>query len=107
MVVSAANSAARKRPRTSGQPRAVEDQTAAVTGPGLRDAGQNGSEESADADASPAAVSLGDGVPVVNNADPDNADPEDDEFGELDADDADIPASERLFGEHILFVAGE
>jgi RNA polymerase primary sigma factor len=91
VVVSAANGAARKRPRTSGQPRAVEDQTAAVTGPGLRDAGQNGSEESADA--SLAAVNLGDGAPVANNADSDNADLEDDEFGELDADDADIQAA--------------
>jgi RNA polymerase primary sigma factor len=93
VVVSAANSAARKRPRTSGQPRAVEDQTAAVTGPGLRDAGENGSEERADADASLAAVSLGDDAPVVDNADLDNADPDDDEFGDLDADDADIQAA--------------
>ncbi|MGH3229184.1 MAG: RNA polymerase sigma factor [Streptosporangiaceae bacterium] len=88
VVVSAANSAARKRPRTSGQqPRAVEDQTAAVTGPGLRNA-ENGSEERADADASLAAGSL-DG----NAADPDNAEPDEDEFGELDADDADIQAA--------------
>ena len=84
--MSAANSAARKRPRTSGQqPRAVEDQTAAVTGPELRNA-ENGSEERADADAGLAAVSLN-GDP----ADLDNA--ELDEFGELDADDADIQAA--------------
>ena len=87
MVVSAANSAARRRSRTSGQqPRAIEDQTAAVTGPGLRNA-ENGSEEHADADASLAAVSI-DG----DAADPDNAEL-DDEFGELDADDADIQAA--------------
>ena len=87
MVVSAANSAARKRPRTSDQqPRAVEDQTAAVTGPGPRNA-ENGSEERAEADASLAAVSL-DG----EAADLDNAEL-DDEFGELDADDADIQAA--------------
>jgi RNA polymerase primary sigma factor len=87
VVVSAANSAARKRPRTSGQqPRAVEDQTAAVTGPGLRNA-ENGSEERADADAGLAAVSF-DG----EAADLDNAEL-DDEFGELDADDADIQAA--------------
>ena len=90
MVVSAANSAARKRPRTSGQqPRAVEDQTAAVTGPGLRDTGENGSEERADADASLVAVSLDETIAV----DLDNADLDDDEFGELDADDADIQAA--------------
>ena len=87
MVVSAANSAARRRSRTSDQqPRAVEDQTAAVTGPGLRNA-ENGSEERAEADASLAAVSL-DG----EAADLDNAEL-DDEFGELDADDADIQAA--------------
>jgi RNA polymerase primary sigma factor len=87
VVVSAANSAARKRPRTSGQqPRAVEDQTAAVTGPELRNA-ENGSEERADAEAGLAAVSL-DG----EAADLDNAEL-DDEFGELDADDADIQAA--------------
>jgi RNA polymerase primary sigma factor len=86
VVVSAANSAARKRPRTSGpQPRVVEDQTAAVNGPGLRNA-DNGSEERADADAGLAAVSLN-----GDAADSDNA--ELDEFGELDADDADIQAA--------------
>jgi RNA polymerase primary sigma factor len=95
VVVSAANSAARKRPRTSGQqPRAVEDQAAAVTGPGLRDTGENGPEERADADASLAAVSLDkDGAPGLDNADLDNEDLDDDEFGELDADDADIQAA--------------
>jgi hypothetical protein len=87
VVVSAANSAARRRSRTSGQqPRAVEDQTAAVTGPGLRNA-ENGSGERADADAGLAAVG-----PAGEAADPDNAEL-DDEFGELDADDADIQAA--------------
>jgi RNA polymerase primary sigma factor len=89
VVVSAANSAARKRPRTSGQqPRAVDDETAAATGPGLRNA-DNGSEERADADAGLAAVSLDETIAV----DLDNADLDDDDFGELDADDADIQAA--------------
>ena len=89
MVVSAANSAARKRPRTSGQqPRAVEDQAAAVTGPGPRNTGEHGSEERADADASLVAVSVNDDA-----AELDNADLDDDGFGDLDADDADIQAA--------------
>ncbi len=89
MVVSAANSAARKRPRTSGQqPRAVEDQAAAVTGPGPRNTGEHGSEERADADASLVAVSLD-----ADAAELDNADLDDDGFGDLDADDADIQAA--------------
>jgi RNA polymerase primary sigma factor len=88
VVVSAANSAARKRSRMSGQqPRAVEDQAAAVSGPGPRNTGEHGSEEHADADASLVAVSLNDDA-----AEPDNADL-DDEFGDLDADDADIQAA--------------
>jgi RNA polymerase primary sigma factor len=95
VVVSAANSAARKRPRTSGQQQvAVEDQAAAVTGPGLRDAGENGSEERADADASLAVVSLDENLaPALVNADPDNEDLDDEFGGELDADDADIQAA--------------
>ena len=87
MVVSTANSAARKRPRTSAeQPRAVEDQTAAATGPGPQNA-ENGSGERADADASLAAVSLNGEAADLDNAELD------DEFGELDADDADIQAA--------------
>ena len=66
--MSAANSAARKRPRTSGQPRAVEDQTAAVPGPGFRDAGENGSQERADADAGLVAVSRDNDAPVPGHA---------------------------------------
>jgi RNA polymerase primary sigma factor len=69
------------------QPRAVEDQAAAVSGPGPRNTGEHGSEEHADADASLVAVSLNDDA-----AEPDNADL-DDEFGDLDADDADIQAA--------------
>jgi len=89
VVVSAANSAARKRPRTSGQqPRAVEDQAAAVTGPGPRNTGEHGSEERADADTSLVAVSVNDDA-----AELDNADLDDDGFGDLDADDADIQAA--------------
>jgi RNA polymerase primary sigma factor len=89
VVVSAANSAARKRSRMSGQqPRAVEDQAAAVSGPGPRNTGEHGSEERADADASLVAVSLNDDA-----AELDNADLDDDEFGDLDADDADIQAA--------------
>jgi RNA polymerase primary sigma factor len=60
-----------------------------VTGPGLRDTGENGTEERADADASLVAVSLDETIAV----DLDNADLDDDEFGELDADDADIQAA--------------
>ena len=87
MVVSAANSAARKRPRTSGpQPRTVEDQAAAGPGPSGPDSDENGSEARSDADASPAAVGLDD--------DADDQDGSDlDEFGDLDADDADIQAA--------------
>jgi RNA polymerase primary sigma factor len=95
VVVSAANSAARKRSRTSGQqPRAVEDQAAAVTGPGLRDTGENGSAERADADASLAAVSLDDDAVDLGARNLDAGDLDDDEFGDLDdADDADIQAA--------------
>src|SRR5579864_2882251 len=94
VVVSAANSAARKRPRTSGQqPRAVEDQ--AVQGPGRPsgpDSDEYGSEGRSDADANSnglAAVGLDDQAE-------DRDGPEDsdlDEFGDIDADDADIQAA--------------
>ena len=98
MVVSAANSAARKRPRTSGQqPRTVEDE-AAVPGepisPGPRNTGEPGSEVRADADAGLAAVGLDEDDAVDLDArDLDTGDLDDDEFGELDADDADIQAA--------------
>jgi RNA polymerase primary sigma factor len=89
VVVSVANSAARKRLRGSGQqPGAVDDQAAAAAGPASRQVGPNGSEERADADGSLAAVSLDENIAV----DLDNADPDDDDFGALDAD-ADIQAA--------------
>jgi RNA polymerase primary sigma factor len=100
VVVSAANSAARKRPRTSGQqPRAVEDEAAVVpsrpAGPGPRNTAEHGSEERADADASLAGAGLDEDDAVgLDKADLDNADLEDDDdFGDLDADDADIQAA--------------
>ncbi|HEV2252309.1 MAG TPA: sigma-70 factor domain-containing protein, partial [Streptosporangiaceae bacterium] len=62
-----------------------------MTGPGPRDTGENGSEERADADASLVAVSLDETITVdLEHADLDD---DDDEFGELDADDADIQAA--------------
>jgi RNA polymerase primary sigma factor len=70
------------------QPRAVEDQAAAVTGPGPRNTGEHGSGEHADADASLVAVSLNDDA-----AELDHADLDDDEFADLDADDAEIQAA--------------
>ena len=102
MVVSAANSAARKRLRTSGQqPRAVEQQAAEEpdrpAGPALRSTG-----ERADADVSLAAVGTevpGDNAPDPGDADPDGAldpvdlDDEEPEFDDQDLDDADIQAA--------------
>ena len=88
MVVSAANSAARKRPRTSGQePRAVEDQAAAGPGrPSGPDSDEYGSEARSDADASLATVGLDGNADDLDGSDLD-------EFGDLDADDADIQAA--------------
>ena len=79
-VVSAANSAARKRLRTPGQqPRAVEDQAV--------QAGEPASPESAGADASRAAADLADEAMDLDN-------PDLDDFGDLDdADDADLEAA--------------
>ena len=83
MVVSAADSAARKRPRTSDQqPRAVEDDTDQLQP--SPDPEQNGSALRAAADASPAAADLDD-----DSVDADLEDFDDD----LDADDADIQAA--------------
>src|SRR5580704_3310504 len=112
VVVSAANSAARKRPRTSGQqPSAVEDEAAVVpvrpSGPGSWDTGKHGPEEHADADAAPeslATAGLEDDAPGLDDADLDaralaarNLDAgdldDDEEFGDLDADDVDIQAA--------------
>jgi RNA polymerase primary sigma factor len=103
VVVSAANSAARKRLRTSGQqPRAVEHQAAEEpgrpTGPGPRNPG-----ERADADVSLAAVGTevpGGDAPGLDEADPDSAlgptdldDDDEPEFDDQDLDDADIQAA--------------
>ena len=99
MVVSAANSAARKRPRTpDAKPRAVEDQPvhaaprAAGSGP---KAPEQRSEVRADADASLTAVNLDDTDPgrtdPGHDGDLETADLE--EFGGLDdADDVDLQA---------------
>ena len=90
MVVSAANSAARKRPRTSGQgPRAVEDQAVQAAqrpgGPGPRNSDENGSGRraaNADSDAK--------GLTAVDLDESDlDADAELD-LDDLDADDADL-----------------
>ena len=94
MVVSAANSAARKRPRTSSQqPVAVEDQAAEgpgrLTGPGPRSTGEHGPGERVDANARLAAVTIGED----DAADLDGTDLDGDEFGDLDADDEDIQAA--------------
>ena len=88
MVVSAADSAARKRPRTSGQqPGAAEEQAAAgpdlPSGPGPD---EYGAEVRSDADANSV------GLAAVD-LDADGDDPDLDEFGELDADEADIQAA--------------
>src|SRR5215471_10672403 len=94
--VSAANSAARKRPRTSDQgPRAVEDQAVqAAPRPGGPDSDEHGSELRANADANPgtpkglAAVNL-DEADLDSDADPDN-------FDDLDADAADLADDAEL-----------
>jgi len=79
VVVSAADSAARKRPRTSGQqPRAVEDE--ADQQQASPDPEQNGSAVHATADAGLAAVDLDD-------------DSVDVDLEDFDADDADIQAA--------------
>jgi RNA polymerase primary sigma factor len=84
VVVSAANSAARKRPRTSEQgPRAVEDQAVqSAPRPGGPDSDEHGSELRANADSTSnglAAVDL-DEADIDSEAD----------FDDLDADDADL-----------------
>ena len=89
MVVSAANSAARKRPRTPDQgPRAVEDQAVEAAprsgGPGPHDSDEHGSELRSDADGGLIAVDL-DEVDLDTDADLDLED--------LDADDVDLQAA--------------
>jgi RNA polymerase primary sigma factor len=99
VVVSAANSAARKRPRTpDAQPRAVEDQAVHAAprqaGPGSKDPDER-SEVRADADASLIAVDLDsadlDRADLDTDGDPETADLV--EFDDLDdADDVDLQA---------------
>jgi RNA polymerase primary sigma factor len=86
VVVSAADSAARKRPRTSGQqPGAVEEQAVQVAGrppgPGPGNPDEDGSEVRADADASLAATDLDDDASDL------------DSFDDLDDADVDIQAA--------------
>ncbi len=90
MVVSAANSAARKRPRTSDQgPRAVEDQAAPRPGgPGPQNSDQHGSELRANADSArkdPTALTAVDLDEADLDTDADIA-----SFDDLDADAADL-----------------
>ncbi len=93
VVVSAANSAARKHLRTSGQqPVAVEDQTVQAPSPAPD---EHGPEERADAEASLAAVDLDD-APGLDSTDLDSTDLDStdlDDFDLVDADDADIQAA--------------
>src|SRR5215472_4234503 len=75
VVVSAANSAARKRPRTSDQgPRAVEDQAVQAAprpgGPGPQNSEENGSELRANADIK--GLTAVDLDPVLDEADLDS-----------------------------------
>jgi RNA polymerase primary sigma factor len=96
VVVSAANSAARKRTRTSDQgPRAVEDQAVqAAPRPGGPDSDEHGSELRANADPNPgssnglAAVDL-DEADLDSEAGLDN-------FDDIDADDADLTDDAEL-----------
>ena len=75
MVVSAANSAARKHLRTPGQqPVAVEDQAVQAAGPAPD---QHGPEEHADAEASLAAVDLDNDAADVDTTDMDGTDLDD------------------------------
>ncbi len=87
MVVSAANSAARKRPRTPDQgPRAVEDQAVqAAPRPGGPSPDEHGSELRSDADGRLAAVDL-DEADLDTDADLES-------FDDLDADDVDLQAA--------------
>ena len=89
MVVSAANSAARKRPRTPDQgPRAVEDQAVQAAprpgGPGPHDSDEHGSELRSDAQGGLTAVDL-DEADLDTDADLD--------LDDLDADEVDLQAA--------------
>ncbi len=90
MVVSAANSAARKRPRTPDQgPRAVEDQAVQAAprpgSPGPGNSDEHGSELRSDADGGLTAVRI-DAVDLETDTDLES-------FEDLDADDADLQAA--------------
>jgi RNA polymerase primary sigma factor len=95
VVVSAANSAARKRPRTSDQgPRAVEDQAVqAAPRPGGPDSDEHGSELRANADANPGTSN---GLAAVELDEADLESDVLDNFDDLDADDADLTEDAEL-----------
>ena len=96
MVVSAANSAARKRPRTSDQgPRAVEDQAVqAAPRPGGPDSDEHGSELRANADPNPGSSN---GLAAVDLDEADlDSDAGLDNFDDIDADDADLTDDAEL-----------
>src|SRR6516162_6321781 len=96
VVVSAANSAARKRTRTSDQePRAVEDQAVqAAPRPGGPDSDEHGSELRAHADSNPG-TSKGLVAVDLDEADLDS-DADIDDFDDLDADAADLADDAEL-----------
>ena len=94
--MSAANSAARKRPRTSDQgPRAVEDQAVqAAPRPGGPDSDEHGSELRANADPNPGSSN---GLAAVNLDEADlDSDAGLDNFDDIDADDADLTEDAEL-----------
>jgi RNA polymerase primary sigma factor len=95
VVVSAANSAARKRTRTSDQePRAVEDQAVqAAPRPAGPDSDEHGSELRAHADSNPG-TSNGLAAVDLDEADLDSDDL--DNFDDLDADDVDLTEDAEL-----------
>jgi len=96
VVVSAANSAARKRTRTSDQgPRAVEDQAVqAAPRPGDPDSDEHGSELRANADSNPGTSK---GLVAVDLDEVDlDSDADIDDFDDLDADAADLADDAEL-----------
>jgi len=96
VVVSAANSAARKRTRTSDQgPRAVEDQAVqAAPRPGGPDSDEHGSELRANADPNPGSSN---GLAAVDLDEADlDSDAGLDNFDDIDADDADLTDDAEL-----------
>jgi RNA polymerase primary sigma factor len=95
VVVSAANSAARKRTRTSDQePRAVEDQAVqAAPRPAGPDSDEHGSELRAHADSNPGTSN---GLAAVDLAEADLESDDLDNFDDLDADDADLTEDAEL-----------